>query len=275
MSSEHITIDGLAFDKRLCKDFSFNGVFSGQTLAGIELTLSNLGPRDQETIKELRDKASVKVEDPFSQRRYEATVFQKSNSFTVGQDVQSYVLEIREKDSLPPFDEIDLNGNRFKVDQYEEYLTEGKIARKAVLRLNQDEFETVRNLLCEKTVQFQRIGVDDEPFELRFGGGMYWSTHEEDNQKYFKHIVRLFPVELASSKLNLASGTTQSVVVSMLIELQAKFDLLLKHLGEENHISKEMQTALLGSDWKDISDKTLISSLQDQFEQVNDADEYF
>lgn len=275
MNIENIVIEEIPLKKKLGTPFEFKGIFSGKILAGIKLTLSNLATKDQRIIEDLTEKSLVCVKDPFVQRSYDAYISQKSNSFTVGEEVKSYVLELKEKDVLPQFSEIQLNGHIFKVHLYEEYITDGSIGRNAILKLNKDEFEILRNLLTEHTVKFQRIGIDNEPLELRLGGAMYWSSHNDDNEAYFKHIVRLFPVEQKPCKLNLASGITQSVAVAMLVELQAKFKLLIEALGKEKIISDEMQAALSGPEWRDLSDKKFIYSLHDEFTRTNDAEEQF
>lgn len=276
MEASYIIIDGIRFAASSGVPFSFDGVFSKQKLSGIELSFTVYGAQDQEEIDGLLRKDKVTVEDPFTGQNYEATTFMRSNSFQVGKEEKSYVVELKQIDSIPPFDIVEIEGTTFQVLQYKESITSDKVGRHALLRLSKEEFERFRKLLEMPSVKFRRIGVDDVPLELRFGSSMYWSQHtEEDSKEYIKQIARLFPLDSEPSKLNLASGTTQAALARMVISLHARFELLVQQLATNNAISDETQSGLLGSGWKDLFPKEKINELCDGLEQVGDAEKEF
>lgn len=255
--------------------FSFDGVFSGKKLAGIKLDFRVYGADQEDKIEELLQKERVTVKDPFIQRTYESSIRMLSSSFQEGKDEKSYVIELREIDSLPKFDFIEINDNRFNIISYKEELLSDAIGRYALLRLSKDHFDQLSRMLREPTIKFKRIGVDDKPFELRFGGGMYWSQHSDHEGEYFKRIVSFFPPDLKESNLNLATGNIQSAMAHMLISLSLRFELLVKELATSQVISDEKKESLLSSHWKESVPIKQIDELYDKLELVEDAEKEF
>jgi hypothetical protein len=70
-------------------------------------------------------------------------------------------------------------GFRFNIISYKEELLFDAIGRYTILRLSKDQFDQLSRMLREPTIKLKRIGVDDKPFKLSFGGGMYWSQHSD------------------------------------------------------------------------------------------------
>ena len=135
--------------------------------------------------------------------------------------------------------------------------------------------EQFRKLLGKSSVKFRRIGIDDDPLELRFGSAMYWSQHTDNDKEYFKQIVRLFPLDLEPSKLSMASAVAQDAMANMIVSLLGRFELLVKELATNKAISEEIKSALLGSSWRDLLPKEKISELYDELDQVDDAEKSF
>ena len=220
MEENKITIDEFNFFQHYGEPFSFSGVFTKKTLSGIKLSLDNLSKKDQEIIKEILQRDQISVYDPFSNKEYKASTKMISESYTAGTNIKSYIIEISETDLFPDVKEIEIDDEKFSVIKYEEFLTDGEIGRTAILRLNEEEFITLRNILTRKEVKFKRIGIDDKEFNLRFGSRMYWSKHKED-QTYYKHIVRFYPINLQGSSLDFASNVEQSNLIGEFIILSS------------------------------------------------------
>jgi len=275
MDKKHICIDGMAFPITSGTSFSFNGVFSGKELAGIELSFTVYGSQQENIIENILKKEKVTVNDPFTDRTYEATVRMRSNSFQVGKEEKSYVIVLNEIDLLPPVDSVEIDGIKFQVLRYEESISSGEIGRRALLKLSKGEFDQLHKLFENSSIKFKRIGIDKTPLELRFGALMYWSQHIDENEEYFKQIVRLFPLELEPKRFDVASGTTQAAIAHMLISLSARFELLVKELAANQSISNEKRDALLSSGWRDLFPSEQISHLYDMLDQVEDAEKKF
>ena len=273
MEERCISVDGIKFSMKSGAPFSFDGVFSNQRLSGIELSFTVYGSRKEEEVENILKKKKVTVEDPFVGQTYEASTCMRSNSFQVGKEGKSYVIELKQTDVLPSFDIVEIEGISFPVLQYEESIISDKVGRHALLKLSKEELGQFRKLFERSSVKFRRIGIDEVPLELRFGGNMYWSQHAGSaGEEYFKQIVRLFSLDLEPSKLNLASGITQAAMERMLISLHARFELLVKQLATNKAISEEVQSGLLTSGWKDLFPNEKINQLYYRLEQVEDAE---
>lgn len=166
-------------------------------------------------------------------------------------------------------------GFRFNIISYKEELLSDAIGRYALLRLSKDQFDQLSRMLREPTIKFKRVGVDEKSFELRVGGGMYWSQHSDHEGEYFKRIVSFFPPDLKESNLNLATGNIQSAMAHMLISLSLRFELLVKELATSKVISDEKKESLLSSHWKESVPIKQIDELYDKLELVEDAEKEF
>ena len=120
MEQKFIGINDFEMNAAAGSAFSINGVFSGKKLAGIKLDFRVYGSDQEDKIEELLKKESVTVKDPFIQRTYESSISMLSSSFQEGKNEKSYVIELREIDSLPKFDFIEINDNRFNIISYKE-----------------------------------------------------------------------------------------------------------------------------------------------------------
>ena len=227
MTKERIKIDDVELHISSGKQFSYKGTFSGKELAGIELRFGAKGQENIDLIEDLVRRDKVFVNDPFVEREYEANIKLKSSSCQAGVDERSYVCEVEEVDAIPDFDILEINGSEFQVINYRESIhKKDKIGRYALLRLNESEFTALTKMFDLKVADFRRIGIDDEPLKLRFGGGMYWSHHEEGDNIYYKQIVTFFPTDLEPTKINLASGNIQNALVRKVLALQVTVENL-------------------------------------------------
>lgn len=275
MPRKVIRLDEIDFPMDSGKPFTFDGIFSGNKMAGIEISFTVSGSEQEKMVENLLNKNKVQVEDPFIDRTYETTTFMKQNSFQVGKGEKSYVIELKEIDYPPHVYSVEIDETRLEVLKYEETLIDGKIRRHALLKVPNKQFDQFRILILNPSVKFKRIGVDESHLELRVGGESYWSQHDEDGEKYFKHNLWFLPLDSASSKLTMASGIIQTNMARILISLSAKFEILVKELSENKCISPEKQQALLSSGWTELFPKEEINKICDSFEQVEDAENEF
>jgi hypothetical protein len=155
MERKLIGIDGITIPIALGKPISLNGVFSGKSLSGIEVTVRTRDFAERKTIEDLLARGKATVDDPFVHRSYEACIRMHSHSFTVGQDEVSSVLTAEEIDQLPPFSSVELNGMEFPLLDYDEYITRDKIGRQALLRVSRELFPKLRNVLRSSAIAFK------------------------------------------------------------------------------------------------------------------------
>ncbi len=273
--SKDIIVDGIKFSISSGVPFSFDGVFSQQKRSGFELSFTTYGSQQGEEVDNLLKKEKVTVEDPFAGRTYDASTWMKSNSFQVGKEEKRYVIEVKEIDVLPPFDRVEIDEMTFQVLKYDESITsDDKIGRHALLKLSKEEFDQLHKLFERPFIKFRRIGIDEVPLELQFGGATYWSQHTDEGKEYFKQIVRLFPLDAEFSKLNLASGVIQNTMMHMLISLHVRFEFLVKELTKNKAISEETQSVLLDPRLRDLLPSEKIDQLYNNLEKVEEADKY-
>ena len=273
---EYVLLDETKIHIRFCKPFEFKAIYSTQNLSGIELKLKNLKNTEQEFIENLCNKDIITVKDPFACRKYDASIFQKSTSFQVGIDEKSYVIEVKELETPPHIDQLEINGEVFDVVKYEEEFSTNIIKRHALLKLSEKQFLMFRNMLSDTSVNIRRIGLDEDPIELRIGGQMFWSSHDRDDKAYYKHIVSLFPLDHKPNiNVGIASAVSHNISAQILLELKAKFDLLVKHLEQDKLITKKTKDMLSDSKWKEYVGKDYLSQLIDSFDKVSDAESFF
>lgn len=275
MENREIQIGEIEIHSRAGEGFTFEGVFSNKALSGINLKLENVDKYNQEKIENLLKEKEIDIYDPFSAREYKGTITQKSNSFTVGREVKSYEITVKEIDQIPYFEEIELNGVCFSVLSYEESITSNTVSRQGVVKLTKDQFEKFRELLSVKSLEVRRVGVDEKPFEMRFGSQMFWSVHDEDETTYFKHIFRLFDTTLDSNGMDLGSGVIQRNAANMLIDLTSKFESLVEVLKADSSLSDDTKNKLLDINSNELSSKELIGKLYDRLEKVIDVNKHF
>lgn len=266
-----IKVDEHEIREDLGEPFSSKSVFSNESLRGITFNFRDIHTRTQTIIEDLISRGTVNIHDPFSEKEYRASIRQSSNSFTVGEDTKSYVLETIEIDSWPSVEELEINGEQFTAIQYEEFITNGEIGRKAVLQLSHEQFQSFRSMLSVTELSVRRIGVDDESLKLRFSGNMFWSEHEENDVKYWKQIVRLYPIGMASSRMDIASDTVQQNLSSMVVHLSSKLNFLVSNLAESKVISEEAKEDLLGKNWRSKVDDPEWNLAWDRLEQIRDV----
>ena len=275
MERNQIQIDDIGINIQNGKEFSFEGLFSNKKLAGINLKLERVNQYNQQSIETLLKEKKVHVYDPFVEREYKAEITQRSNSFTVGSDVKSYDLVVKEIDEIPYFEKIEINGVCFSVLSYQESITSNTVSRQGVLMLTKDQFKQFRELLSEKSLEVRRVGIDEKPFEMRFGSSMFWSEHSESDTLYFKHIFRLFEKTLESSRLNLASGIVQNNAANMLVNLTANFESMVEILKLDDSLSDDTKNKLANISNNELSSKEILNNLYDKLEKVRDAEKHF
>ena len=153
-----------------------------------------------------------------------------------------------------------------------EDLHDGKIGMYILLRLSPDEFLKCRGLLKPGPVEIQRIGIDENPIIRRFGGAQYWSSHNEDSQEFYKHIVRFYPIDAPPSRVSIASGHKQIAQTKMILALSARYEALVKMLTESGQITQENGMALMAEEWQRLIDDEREVLLRSRLHEVQDAE---
>jgi hypothetical protein len=274
MTHQQIRVNNFPFHSSFGSSVRFQGNLSGKTLAGIVVAFHIEGSGYSSEVDALLNQDVVTVEDPFVNRSYRASIRQTSYSSINGR-AATYRFELREIDMTPEFKILEIEGHQYPVARYvERDLGEEGVDRDALLHLSREQFEEVQSLFKPGPISVRRIGVDEEPLTVRYGGGMYWSLHEEDDNTYYKQIVHLVPIEIpVSNKINFAIGTEHQALVRMVCSLTARFEALVNELAQNNVISHERTLAILGDDWKGLLDAQRIDEIIRQTMKVPDADE--
>ncbi len=272
MQDRYISINGIEFPISWGTPFEYDGVHSGGALSGIILEGTIYYDDEISQIKELIKEDTVKVEDPFTGRTFEATIRRESESYQVGRPGRLYKIEVKELDMPERFDVLEIEGHRFSVINNSETLRNESIGLHVLLHLSEDEFMTFRTLLKLRAVQIRRLGIDEVHMDRRFGGAMYWSSHEEDSVKSYKQIVRFFPVDYPTSRVAIADGHTQGNQSRMLLTLSARFESLVANLVDSGLLSKEEGESLITEEWRDLLDDERAVSLAATLYQVDDAE---
>ena len=223
-------------------------------------------------VEELIEKGTVAVEDPFAARSYQATLTRKSSSYTQGRAERRYHLEVKEVDEALTFEVLEVEGNSFPVLRNRESADGDVIGIHILLRLTQEEFEKLQGLMKAGPIALRRIGIDDSPISLRLGGGLYWSSHQEDSQTFYKQIVRFYPEEHSPRRLNIASGQGQRALAEMVMALTARYEALLEILAESGHISRDNVDTLMTDDWRGLTEDARRILLISKLTEVEDAD---
>lgn len=274
MADQFIKINDIEFNKSVGNPIVFQGKHSRGNLSGIDLDFSISNQNNIEEVEELLNHSEVQVEDPFANRSYIATIHRQSYSYQHGRPERHYVLQIRELDLPPEFDVLEIEEQKFPVLKYRETDHEDDaIGMHALLKLSKEQFIQLQMLLDKDSVQIRRIGVDAVPITLRYGGAMYWSEHEEGREKYYKHIVRFFPLNLSPSRVNLASGVIQTTLAKKVYNLSARFEALLNELAQNKVISKEKRDILLEANLEELLDKNHLDEMFWEYDKTSDAEE--
>lgn len=243
---------------RNCSPLCFDGVLSNRELAGLEVNFSNLRNEDYENIKVKLFTNDLKVKDPFSNREYQATIIERQSSFTVGSDLKSVRYEIKEIDAGPDFEQIELDSLIFDLIVYSEYIFDSnKVGRECLLKIPYDKFDSFKELLVNDSLKVRRIGVDDEPLILRFGSQFFWSEHSENDEIFYKQIVRLFDCDLQPSKNTVSSTVIQGNAYRMIADLTSRLDSLIKvlacdHVGFSEDVKSDLTNLSLNKSRDDI-----------------------
>ena len=103
--------------------FVFEGVHSGGQLSGIEVAVTVYSSDDAHAVDELFERDSVTVDDPFTNRQYEAALHGKSSMYQEGRPGTTYRFEVKELDEeAPQFKQLEIEGHTFTVIRNSESL---------------------------------------------------------------------------------------------------------------------------------------------------------
>ena len=272
MADGKLTIDGIEFHISKGNPFQFEGIHSGRSLFGLNLRFAVYSEDELCQIDALLDKKAVQVEDPFADSAYKAVLKLKSSMHQEGVPGKRYHLEIKELDEAITFNLLEIEGQSFPVIRNTESLSDGVVGIHALLRLSPDDFRRFHSLLDLDSIAIQRIGVDDRPTTRRFGGALYWSSHEEENQEFYKQIVRFYPPDDSRKMINLASGYEQRAHSLMILELFARYEALVSTLIKNGHIDRDYGERLVSGEWREMIGEERKHMMRSRLWKIEDAE---
>ena len=272
MQGKTIGIGGTEFTLSSGSPFAFEGVHSGRELSGIDLNITAYTEAEGQQVEDLLKRDTVEVDDPFTNRKYEAILSRKSSSYQEGRREKWYHFEVRELDEAPTFAQLEIEGHSFNVLRNVESLYDDVIGIHVLLRLSPEEFLTVHHLLELGSVMIRRVGIDASPIARRFGGALYWSSHEEESQKYHKQIVRFFPVDDPPSKTGISLQRDQIAQSRIILALSARYEALVRVLVEDGQISQESGERLMSDEWQSLIEDERRVMLRSKLTEIDDAE---
>ena len=273
-SGNALKIDQMEILPTAGNPFVFEGIHSGGQLSGIEVAVTVYSNDDAHAIDELFEKDCVTVDDPFTNRQYEATLHGKSSMYLEGRPEKTYRFEVKELDEAPQFEQLEIEGYTFTVIRNSEswYSKDSVICLNILLRLSPEEFQTFQSLQRLGPITIRRAGIDESSIVRRFGGALYWSSHEDGSERVYKQIARFFPVDFPLGGYSIASGQEQQAQSQMILALSARFEALVKALVENGHVSQEIVEALKSDKWRKLIDDERAVMMASTLSEVKDAD---
>ena len=272
MQEKAIGLGGTEFTLSSGSPFKFEGVHSGRELSGIDLNIIAYSEVEAHQVEELLKKDTVEVEDPFTDRKYEAILTRKSSSYQEGRREEWYHLEVRELDEAPLFTQLEIEGHSFNVLRNTESLYRDEIGIHVLLRLSPEEFLTFHTLRELDSIKIRRLGIDESPIARRFGGAPYWSSHEEESQKYYKQIVRFFAIDDLPKKPGISLQRDQMAQSRMILALSARYEALVKMLVEKGQIGRESGESLMSDEWRSLIEYERRVILRSKLTEIDDAE---
>ena len=273
MSSNTIRIDEIEVPDSAGRPFVFNGVHSGTELSGIDVEITVYSDADMQSIEQLFETDTVTVEDPFTGREYEATLARKSSSYQEGHPERWHHFEVKELDEAIPFESLEIEGHTFTVIRNTEELhKDDEIGLYVLLRLSPEEFLEFQRLLRLPQINIRRIGIDKSPLVRRFGGALYWSSHQEGSQRLYKQIARFFPVDPEPSRVGLSLQIEQMAQSRMVLSLYARYEALVNILVEKGQLTQLDGETLMSEDWKELISNEREVMIRSKFTEVRDAE---
>ena len=267
-----IKIEEVQFRDSAGTPFVYEGVHSGSELAGLSMDVTAYTEDDVSLVEELIEKQTVAVEDPYAARLYQATLTRRSSSYTQGWTERRYHFEVKELDEVQAFEVLEIEGQPFQVLRNTESVDGDAIGLHVLLRLSQDEFEKFQGLVKPGPIQLRRVGIDDSSIVRRFGSALYWSSHQENSQTFYKQIARFYPEDLSSRGGNIAAGQGQRALSRMVLSLSARYEGLLKLLVDNGQLSRESAETLMAEEWRGLIDDPRRVLLASKLTEVDDAD---
>jgi hypothetical protein len=274
MQTERFHFDDVEFQARAIKRTLFKGIHSGNDLTMVEAEFVLADAGEIQTFKELTKKKAIKVDDVSANRSYSASIDLKQSSYRDDSPERYYRVVIKEHDVIPEVHELDIEGHRFKVIAYIEKEMNGVPARYALLQLTAEQLSELRRLIKPGPLSVTRIGVDQAPLSLRFGGRMYWSRHDdEESGRYYKHIVRLFPSDMPMGKpLGVPDKAEHTSLIRMIVSLTLRFEALTSDLVAAGVISADRRQELLKENWKELASEERDTEVNAEVRRVPDAE---
>ena len=273
MPHKPIRIDDIEIAASEGRPFEFTGVHSGTELAAIDVRITVYSDAAVQTIEDLRKKDTVTVDDPFVERRYEATLTRKSYGYQEGRQERWYNFEVKEFDEAIPFKSLEIEGHTFAVIKNSETLRDDNVVGlNILLRLSSEEFLDFQRLLNLDSINIRRIGIDESPILRRFGGALYWSSHQDGSQRFYKQIARFYPTDYRPGRGYFASGPGQRGHSRMILALSARYEALVNTLIENGQLSEESGKVLLSDAWQELIDDAREVMIRSKLTEVGDAE---
>ncbi|WP_414468330.1 hypothetical protein [Methanobacterium sp. ACI-7] len=174
----------------------------------------------------------------------------KSSSFTQGNPVKTYILELEEFEELN-IENIVINGVKFKPYFYKENIDyEDKLSIKANIKVDEENWLILKDFIYKPSepseITVIREGISDEELKMYFGKTI-WSKNENE----YKCRINLF-IEDNSKKASLYLPIISNIKL-ILLEKSKTIDNLLSLLLEKELINESEKENILKEEEIDFS----------------------
>lgn len=247
----------------------------GKVLKGYKFSLQIDNKHDYEYVKNsFEGMCVVCEEDGFS--GIVSKVITRQTVLTDGEFVSgNFEIVISEKDIKPVFSEVIINGFEAKVVDYKADIDSRCSKHTFNIDINRNDLIEFRKRIFKapQSINFIRIGVDEEPIKCRLGGRNIWSNSNEDGK--VQHIVRcvIDTKKERPTPIDLASDIRLANLEKHVFELKVKMDFLVsrlngKVLNSEDYSlisdvdALEKETSIAAEYWTSLSK---VTNAQDYF----------
>lgn len=277
MEYQGIKIDEVGLELSTGQPMSFIGQRYGKPIDGIHLHLSVWGPEKKREMEHLFTKKVVTVQDPFTNRTYPASCQMVASDYQEGQTLHRYhhfKVNVMELETTPQVETLEIQGQPFKVVRYEEHGFDGRtgFSITALLHLTLEEFSQIKGYQALPTVNVRRVGTDEQPIELAWDTGLYWSQHETNSIPYYQQVVKLFPADKASLDVHNHHRNIPIEILDRLnLVLSARFQSLLTELVAKNVLTADKALEMMQEKPDQLLDATTYRDTLWSLDRVLDA----
>lgn len=273
--SRIVKLDDCQLDAEDSSPMTFIGPFSQKELSGIDIKAWVQSSEDAAEVSAIVKRKRARVTDPFAEREYEADIRMLSSMTRDRRPETHFTIEVRERDVSQKFERIEISGETFEVIGSKDKRIEVGVSREVLLRLSGADVERFRRVAEAKTLMVKRVGIDSSAMEMRFGSHVYWSEHGENESKWVKQMLWLFPHDYPSSGLDIATGTELKAMQRMLFSVMARCESLIERLAKQGVLTEEARAELIGGTAVSLVADDKVVDWFWRLERVDDASDHF